>query len=162
MNLLIFLFVIAIIVFVIIGKPMYIYLGLTVIMLITCGLMILIFSTALILLLFSKRRKARFVRIDLPYRSDKYKCAYYRIYDDNDQTGEDQIIGEDQKTGDEYPCIFPEEGLLRRKLYREDRDCTVFVLRRFKRVFDRYAVMTTILGLTFSLGMGILLLSLFI
>ena len=156
MNLLIFLFVIAIVVFVIIGKPIYVYLGLTVIMLIICGLMILIFTAALVLLLFSKKTKARFVSIGPPYRSDKYKCAYYRICSDRIQTDGDS------ESYIEYPCIFPEEGLFRKKLYREDRDCTVFVLRRFKRVFDRYAVMTTILGLTFSVGMGILLLSLFI
>ena len=146
MSLLIFIFVIAVVVCVVIGKPVYIYLGLSGLMFATCAAMVIIFTIALVLLIFSKRKKARFVRIDLPYRSDRYKCAYYRI------------CGDDE----EYPCIFPEEGVFRKKLYNPEKECTVFLVKRFRRVFDRYAVITTIIGLVFGLGMGGLLLAMFL
>ena len=151
MNLLIFLFVIAIIFCMVIGRPIYIYIGLAVIMLAICVLMVIIFTAALFLLLFSKRKKARFVRIDPAYNSERYKCAYYRI----------SGTGDPEETV-EYPCIFPEEGVFRKKLYRSDKECTVFLVKRFKRVFDRYAVMTTTLGLFFGLGIGGLLLAMFL
>ena len=63
---------------------------------------------------------------------------------------------------EEYPCIYPEEGIFRKKLYNPDKECTVFLTKRFRRVFDRYAVITTIIGLVFGLGMGGLLLAMFL
>ena len=186
MSLLIFFFVIAIVICVVIGKPIYIYIGLSGIMLATCAAMVIIFTIALILLIFSKKKKARFVRVDSAYRSDRYKCAYYLVYEggtDKDTLPEDSLKGssmpedsqnigsspEDsqnggpsQAGGTEYPCIFPEEGIFRKKLYRADKDCTVCLNRRFHRVFDRYSLITTALGLTFGLGMGGLLLAMFL
>ncbi|MBR4724739.1 MAG: hypothetical protein IK071_03040 [Lachnospiraceae bacterium] len=166
MSLLIFFFVIAIVICVVIGKPIYIYIGLSGIMLATCAAMVIIFTIALILLIFSKKKKARFVRVDSAYRSDRYKCAYYLVYEgstDKDTLPEDsQNGGPSQAGGTEYPCIFPEEGIFRKKLYRADKDCTVFLNRRFHRVFDRYSLITTALGLTFGLGMGGLLLAMFL
>ena len=173
MSLLIFIFVIAVVVCVVIGKPVYIYLGLSGLMFATCAAMVIIFTIALVLLIFSKRKKARFVRIDLPYRSDRYKCAYYRICSDPARTGfcsDSATEATGSPAGDnsslenteEYPCIFPEEGVFRKKLYNPEKECTVFLVKRFRRVFDRYAVITTIIGLVFGLGMGGLLLAMFL
>ena len=62
--------------------------------------------------------------------------------------------------GERYPCIFPAEGLSDEKFYQKGGKRTVFLQKRMKRVFDRYAVMTCVLGLVFgicsSIGFGYL------
>ncbi|MCR5324271.1 MAG: hypothetical protein K6E85_13500 [Lachnospiraceae bacterium] len=164
MNLLIFLFILVIAICVVIGKPIYIYIGLAAIMLLLCASMTIIFTIALFLLLFSKKRKARFTKIDLPYNSEKYKCAYYSIIEPEGNVSATDEPDDPEHLADEYPCIFPEEGVFRKKLYNPDKECTVFLVRlgRFRRVFDKYAVITTVLGSLFGIGMGGLLLALFL
>ena len=78
-------------------------------------------------LLFSKKHKAVFSRIDKSPRS-RFMAAYYII------------------DGTEYPNIFPVESFLHSKLYRTDRDYTVFLSRNRKFVFDRFACITCTTG----------------
>ncbi len=81
-------------------------------------------------LLFSKRKEARFVRFD-KLRDSKYQIAYYLA------------------EGNEYPCVFPKEGIFSNKLYQQDRVYYVFFSKKLKKVFDRFATITCILGLVF-------------
>lgn len=90
----------------------------------------LFFVFCIVCLLFSKRKEARFVRFD-KLRDSKYQVAYYLV------------------EGSEYPCVFPKEGILSNKLYQQDRVYYVFFSKKLKKVFDRFATITCILGLVF-------------
>lgn len=109
-------------------------------------LLALFFLVACTLLVTSLRKKAECDGTDIP-EGRKMKVAFYLI------------------EGERYPCIFPSEGLSEDKFYRKGEARTVFLHKRLKRVFDRYAVMTCVLGLVFgissSLGLCYLWLSLF-
>ena len=53
--------------------------------------------------------------------------------------------------GSEYGNVFPAEFVMRGKLYRSDREVTVRLARRSHRVFDRNALITSLVGLPVSL-----------
>lgn len=78
-------------------------------------------------LLFAQKHKAVFSRIDKSPRSS-FKVAYYII------------------DGNEYPNVFPEEGLMQSRLYRSDRECTVFLAKNKKFVYDKFSRATCTLG----------------
>lgn len=84
-------------------------------------------------LLFTKKHKASFSRIDKSPKS-RFKVAYYII------------------DGTEYPNIFPEEGFLQNKLYRSDKSHTVFLTRNKKYVYDRFACTTCTIGFLLSIA----------
>ena len=88
-------------------------------------------------LLFAKKHKAVFSRIDKSPTS-KFKNAYYII------------------DGKEYPNIFPAESFLLSRLYRKDKSYTVFLSRNKKFVFDRFACITctvgTVIGIACAVG----------
>lgn len=90
----------------------------------------LFFVFCIVCLLFSKRKEARFIRFD-KLRDSKYQVAYYLV------------------EGNEYPCVFPKEGIFSNKLYQQDRVYYVFFSKKLKKVFDRFATITCILGLVF-------------
>lgn len=138
------LIVIAVFVSVITGKLGYIFFGVTAFLLFLSGLLAITFLICSVLLLMSKWKEARFLRVDLPSEKAKYKVAYYLV------------------EGEEIPCLFPEEGVLRQKLYRTDKTYHVLLNRKLGRVFDRFAVTTCILGLMCGTGFGTILLLMFI
>lgn len=118
------------------GNPgLVLYIGAGVLLLISAAL-VLLFLYCVILLLRTERHEAVFIRIDHPTPESSHKVAFYRIGDV------------------EYPCLFPEEGILRAKLYRTDRTYRVRLLRKRECVFDRYAVITTVFGLIAGLTIG--------
>lgn len=135
------LILIAIFASVLTGNLGYVLLGMTGLLLLTSGLLVLIFLICSALLLTSKWKPATFVGIDYPTDKAKYKVAFYLV------------------EGEEIPCLFPEEGVFRDKFYKEDLPCRVLVNRKLGRVFDRYAVCTCILGLVSGATLGLLLLS---
>lgn len=51
--------------------------------------------------------------------------------------------------GVEYPCAFPGEPLMRKRIYTPDKTYKVSLNRRTKRVYDRYAKITCIIGFVF-------------
>lgn len=57
--------------------------------------------------------------------------------------------------GQEYPCLFPKEGVLEERLYSKDKPCFVMWNRRLGKVFDKFAITTCLLGLVFSVGMSV-------
>ena len=87
-------------------------------------------------LLFSKRKEARFTRLD-HFGNSKYQVAYYLV------------------EGEEYPCIFPKESILEDKLYQKDKVYYVMWNKRMQKVYDRFAIMTCVLGLIFSIGLSV-------
>lgn len=91
--------------------------------------MLLIFIYFCLHLLFSKSKKAEFVHLGKPEGS-KFKVAYYLI------------------DGKEYPCVFPHESGL---TYKTDRICTVRYSKKLKKVYDIWAMLTCIIGLSFSI-----------
>ena len=133
MEFIILLLIVALAVCVFTGNTVYILLAAVGILLLFVALLLLVFLYFTTRLLFSKRKEAVFVRIDKPTEKSKYKVAFYRI------------------DGEEYPCLFPEEGILRSKFYPAGRKCHVFLNYRMKKVFDRFAAATCILGLGFGL-----------
>lgn len=54
--------------------------------------------------------------------------------------------------GEEYRCIFPFDGLFVKQPYKENAKCHVRFNAKIGKVYDKYAIITTILGLVFSLG----------
>lgn len=110
--------------------------GMSGLILLTSGFLVVIFSICLVFLLTSKWKDATFVGIDLPSEKAKFKVAFYCV------------------EGEEIPCLFPEEGVFRSKFYREDRSYRVLVNRFLGKVFDRYAIATCIVGLTCGLLFG--------
>ena len=91
-----------------------------------------------ICLLFSKRKEAKFLRMDF-VKGSKYQVAYYLV------------------EGKEYPCLFPKEGIMEEKLYNKEAMYHVLLNEKLGRVFDRFAVATCVLGLLFGsiIGAGV-------
>jgi hypothetical protein len=92
-------------------------------------LMLLFFTVSMLALVFSKKKKAFFLKIDKPSGS-KFKSAFYMIGDR------------------EYPCFFPSEFKM---MYKEGRKCSVFLNEKVGKVFDVFSVITCIVGFIFSL-----------
>lgn len=134
------LIVIAVFISVLTGNWGFVFFGVTGFLLILSGLLVITFLICSVLLLTSKWKKARFLRVDLPSEKAKYKVAYYLV------------------EGAEIPCLFPEEGILRKRLYRTDKTYHVLLNKKLGRVFDRFAVATCILGLMCGTGFGMVLL----
>ena len=134
--------IIAIFVCVLTGNWGYIFFGVTGFLLFFSGFLVITFLICSVLLLTSKWKKARFLRVDLPSEKARYKVAYYLV------------------EGEEIPCLFPEEGVFRKKLYRTDKTYHVLLNKKLEKVFDRFAVATCILGLVCGTGIGMVLLML--
>ncbi len=135
MEIILVLIIIAIFVSIVTGQLGYILFGATTFLMLVCGLLILIFSVCTILLLGSKWKKAHFLRMDLPTERSKFKSAFYLV------------------DGEEIPCLFPEEGIFEKLLYRTDKEYRVLYHPKLRRVFDRFSIATCMLGL---LGGGLL------
>ncbi len=84
-------------------------------------------------LLFARTKKAAFSRIDVP-ENGRFKVAFYLV------------------DGVEYPCIFPKESAFNSKLYKVGSLYTVRFSRHLKKVYDKWAIATCIVGLIFSFG----------
>ena len=87
-------------------------------------------------LVLTQKHKAVFSRIDKSPRSS-FKVAYYTI------------------DGTEYPNVFPEEGLLRSKLYRSDKNSTVFLTKNKKFVYDKFACATCTIGFLLTIATAV-------
>lgn len=133
------LIIIAIFVSVLTGNLGYVLFGVSGFLLLFSGLLVVTFLVCSVLLLTSKWKEARFLRVDLPSEDAKFKVAFYLV------------------EGEEIPCLFPEEGIFRKKLYRTDKTYHVLLHKKMGRVFDRFAVATCILGLVCGTGLGAIL-----
>ena len=85
------------------------------------------YKRQLVRLLLSEKAEAKFSKID-KRPNGKFRVAYYMV------------------NGQEYPNIFPEEGVFRSKLYKTGRIYTVRIDRSRRFVFDRFACATTAAG----------------
>ena len=108
----------------------YILSGIAILMCVIFALMTVFFIYSIIKLATSKRKEARFVRFD-KVKNSRVEMAYYLI------------------ENEEYPCFFPKEFILENKLYSKDKIYKVMLNNKSKKVFDRYAIATCILGLIF-------------
>ncbi len=100
------------------------------------GLLSLGFIYCFIRLFFSKLKTAKFLRFE-KLRNDKYQAACYLV------------------EGEEYLCIFPREGVMKNKLYQQDKIYHVMLNKRMRKVYDRFAIATCVIGLIFSIGLSI-------
>ena len=121
----------------------YIMLGGALLIGVVAGLFTLAFVYCDICLLFSKRKEATFLRMD-SVKGSKFQVAYYLV------------------DGVEYPCIFPKEGVLENKLYQKDKTYHVMLNRKLGKVFDRFAVATSVLGLVFGAMISVVVFVLFL
>lgn len=101
------------------------------------AVMSLIFIYFTIRLIFSEKTNAEFAEFE-KYEKSRFSRACYTV------------------DGEIYPCIFPEEGILRDKLYRKDKIYRIRLDRRKKRVYDRFATMTCIVGTIASTAVTVL------
>ena len=128
MEFIFIIIIIAIFVCVLTGNLGYILFAASGFLMIVAGLLILIFAACSVLLLCSKWKEARFVRLDLPTKNAKFKVAYYLV------------------EGEEIPCLFPEEGIFVKLFYRTDRVYHVLYHEKLGRVFDRFSIATCVVG----------------
>lgn len=135
--------ILAVLVSVVTGNLQYILLGITGILLVLSVMLILTFLICIIMLLTSKWKEGIFSKIDLPSEDARFRVAYYLV------------------EGEEIPCLFPEEGVFRKKLYCENRNYKILVNKRLGKVFDRFAVATSILGLISGFLLGWILFMMF-
>lgn len=140
MEYVLILIVIAILASVLTENLGYIFFCVTGLLFLLSGLLVITFFICSVLLLMSKRKEAKFLRVDLPSENAKYKVAYYLV------------------EGKEIPCLFPEEGIFRKRLYRTDKTYHVLFNKKLGKAFDRFAVATCILGLIWGIGFGTILL----
>jgi hypothetical protein len=111
--------------------PIEIFIGFVFVFLLLVSLTALFFLYNIFRILFSKRIKATFSKVDTSPKS-KFTVAYY-------------------KSGDEeYPCIFPNEPLLRKILYKEGKEITILLDKKHHRVYDRYSLITCFVGFAFT------------
>lgn len=131
-------FIIGLIVIIVICK----ILGVSNFVLILCGLglieltiiaMMLFFIYYTFHLFFTKKKQASFTKIDVSDTNKvKFQTAYYMVDEE------------------EYPCVFPREMGISSKLYKNDKIYNVRFSRSLKKVYDKWAVITCIVGLIFS------------
>lgn len=94
-------------------------------------LMFLLFSYSLFRMITGKKVEAKFTKID-KISKRKFDAAYYE-YD-----------------GEEYPCAFPSEPIMRKKIYSDVKNHIVRFNKKTKCVYDRYASLTCVIGFIFS------------
>ena len=111
--------------------PIEIFIGFSMIFLLLVLLTALFFLYNIFRIVLSKRVKATFTKVDTSPKS-KFTVAYYKSCDE------------------EYPCIFPNEPLLRKILYKEGKEITVLFDKKHRRVYDRYSVITCFVGFVFT------------
>ena len=100
-------------------------------------LFILLFSIiGSAMLLTSHWREASFTRLDLPKETSRFKVAFYQINEG------------------EIPNMFPEEGIMEQSLYKEGHSYKVLYNRKLGRVFDRFSILTILLGLVSASMLG--------
>lgn len=92
--------------------------------------MLLLFIYFCLHLLFTKKKKASFIRSDKSENS-KFHVAYYLV------------------DGEEYPCVFPKEAGL---MYRKGHFYNVYFSKKLRKVYDIWAILTCISGLVFSIA----------
>lgn len=143
MEFVLILIIIIIFASVLTGNLGYVLFGLSGLLLLTAGLMVVIFLVCMVLLLTSKWKDAKFVGLDLPTEKSKFQVAFYLV------------------DGEEIPCIFPEEGVFREKFYPADKQCRVLLNKRLGRVFDRFAIATCFVGLFGGAILGAIILALY-
>lgn len=107
------------------------------------ALFTLAFVFCCICLLFSKRKEARFVRMG-QVKNRGFQVAFYLV------------------DGEEYPCIFPQEGVWVDKLYQKEKTYHVMLNKRMGKVFDRFAFTTSVLGLVFCTVVSVSIFMLFL
>lgn len=93
--------------------------------------MMLFFIYFSIHLVFTKKKQASFTKFGTPDKT-KFKSAYYMIEDT------------------EYPCIFPRESGFSSRIYNTDKIYNVWFSKSLKKVYDKWAIITCIVGLIFS------------
>ncbi len=88
----------------------------------------LFFIIFMVLLVTSRKKEAVFKDVEKKDER-KFKTAVYMI------------------DGKEYPCFFPAEPKF---VYKKDKTYRVMLNHRFGRVFDKFSIMTCVLGFLFS------------
>lgn len=111
--------------------PIEIFIGFSMIFLLLVLLTALFFLYNIFRIILSKRVKATFTKVDTSPKS-RFTVAYYKSCDE------------------EYPCIFPNEPLLRKILYKEGKEITILLDKKHNRVYDRYSVITCFVGFVFT------------
>ncbi|MBR4622608.1 MAG: hypothetical protein IKO44_03625 [Ruminococcus sp.] len=106
----------------------YILLGVFLLMLLALAVTVIFFAATAFTLIGAQRRKVSFDRIDKA-EGKRFNTAVYK-----DGEGE-------------YRNAFPSEPLLKPLLYDKDRSTGIFVTKGGK-AYDRYSIVTIIVGLT--------------
>lgn len=94
-------------------------------------IMFIMFSYNLLRMVTAERVDASFTKTAKPPKRN-FEVAHYKYNDI------------------EYPCAFPSEPLMRRRIYTPEKTYKVRLNRCTKRIYDRYAAATCIIGFVFS------------
>lgn len=136
MELIIIIIIVLAICFILNVSPYYIMMGGGILLFVLTTLFAIGFVFAMVALLFSKRKEARFSHTG-PVKDSKFQVAFYLV------------------EGEAYPCMFPKEGILEEKLYQKEKVCHVMWNQKLGKVFDRFAMTTCVLGLIFSVVLSV-------
>ena len=118
----------------------YVLIGISVLIALVVAVLLIWSFVSIILMLMSKWKTAAFSRIDLPKENSRFNVAFYVV------------------DGEEVRNIFPDEGILKDKLYRSDKEYRVLYNKRINKVFDRFSIATCIVGFIFGVLGGIFIL----
>ena len=115
------------------GKQSAVMIGVLGTVAVASGGMTLFFIFYLLKLLFSKKKKGSFLRIE---RNGifRWRSAIYLV------------------DGEEIPCIFPDDGVMDDKIYKTDKAYTLFYNKHSGKVFDRVSITTCVIGIIFTLA----------
>ena len=115
------------------GKQSAVMIGVLGTVAVASGGMTLFFILYLLKLLFSKKKKGTFLRIE---RNGifRWRSAIYLV------------------DGEEIPCIFPDDGVMDDKIYKTDKTYTLFYNKLSGKVFDRVSITTCVIGIIFTLA----------
>lgn len=120
--------------------------GVLALLALTLAVITMFFVYCVVLLAGSRKKDARFVRID-KNPAGRYDCAYYRI------------------DGEEYPNFLPAETVFKNRFYPENRSVRVRLCRNKRIVFDRNALWAVaagvLLGGLSAAGLAVYLIELF-
>ncbi|MCR4604365.1 MAG: hypothetical protein K5639_00010 [Eubacterium sp.] len=106
----------------------YILVGVGILIALVVAVLLIWSSVCLVLMLMSKWKNAEFVKTDLPTEKSRFNVAYYMI------------------DGKEVRNIFPDEGILKDKLYKTDKTYHVLYNKKLDKAFDRFSITTCLLG----------------
>ncbi|MBR4452156.1 MAG: hypothetical protein IKS39_10005 [Clostridia bacterium] len=136
MEKLIAIAIVLILILIFTGRVNILIVGVSILIAATAVFMTFFFVVNFFVFITFRPRDAEYLRIEGRF-NDRWHNACYLV------------------DGEEYLCIMPWEGIFIKQLYKKNKKCKVLFNKKIGRVYDKYAIATSALGLVFSIGLDI-------